>query len=339
MNKSSFSIVIPACNGERFLQCTIDSSLGQTRKADEIIVVDDASSDDTAEIAKSYGEKIKYYFNDRATGFVDSWNRAISKATGDYITILHQDDLLHPEYIERAEKALLQFPNIGHFFTACHYIDASGLIIKEPPCPHSLTPVLYSGRDYAHHYLMGVISNNHIHRCPGVTTSRKLLLNKCTYRKEAGLIADDDFFYRVGLYTDVVGISSPFASFRSHPESFSAQVDLTETLAEDYLYQAKQVKSGESMLCDDDKIIVYSLAVKYLNEFLFYKLLNNETKCISKVQTIANELDNLLPGFKKTYLPLWAKPIWSMTKRNNMLGTYLYVRFLDLIKKTKAILI
>jgi len=189
LGNPKFSIVIPAYNGEKFLKQAIESALSQTRLADEVIVVDDASSDGTAEIAKSYNEKIKYYFNDKSTGFVDAWNRAISKATSDYVTILHQDDLLHPEYIERIEQALLQYSNIGHFFTACNYIDDSGLIIKEPPGPHSLVPVLYSGRDYSHHYLMGVVSNNHIHRCPGVTTSRALLLNKCSYRKEAGLIA------------------------------------------------------------------------------------------------------------------------------------------------------
>lgn len=199
MGNPKFSIVIPAYNGEKFLKQAIESALSQTRLADEVIVVDDASSDGTAEIAKSYNEKIKYYFNDKSTGFVDAWNRAISKATSDYVTILHQDDLLHPEYIERIEQALLQYSNIGHFFTACNYIDDSGLIIKEPPGPHSLVPVLYSGRDYSHHYLMGVVSNNHIHRCPGVTTSRALLLNKCSYRKEAGLIADDDFFTELGV--------------------------------------------------------------------------------------------------------------------------------------------
>jgi len=115
LGNPKFSIVIPAYNGEKFLKQAIESALSQTRLADEVIVVDDASSDGTAEIAKSYNEKIKYYFNDKSTGFVDAWNRAISKATSDYVTILHQDDLLHPEYIERIEQALLQYSNIGHF--------------------------------------------------------------------------------------------------------------------------------------------------------------------------------------------------------------------------------
>jgi glycosyltransferase involved in cell wall biosynthesis len=48
-----FSVVIPAHNGELYLRLTIESALNQTRKADEIIVVDDASTDKTAEIAQS----------------------------------------------------------------------------------------------------------------------------------------------------------------------------------------------------------------------------------------------------------------------------------------------
>ncbi|PKN38349.1 MAG: hypothetical protein CVU62_05715 [Deltaproteobacteria bacterium HGW-Deltaproteobacteria-2] len=336
LNKSTFSIVIPAYNGERFLHCAIASALAQTRKADELIIVDDDSTDGTAEIAKSYGEKIKYYFNDKATGFVDAWNRAISKATGDYITIIHQDDLLHPEYIERVEKALLQFPNIGHFFTACNYIDDSGLIIKEPPRPHSLVPVLYSGRDYAHHYLMGVVSNNHIHRCPGVTTSRELLLNKCTYRKEAGLLADDDFFYRVGSFTEVAGVSFPLASFRLHAESETAKTNLTEKLATDYIFQTLQSKGSECIFDESDKKLIYGAAVKYINEFLFYRLLNNDHRGILKAIENANELENIVQGNMKQNLPLWAKLMWLLAEKSNLGISHGYVFCLDTIKKMRS---
>jgi len=338
MNIFTFSIVIPVYNGERFLRAAITSAIQQTRPADEIIVVDDASKDGSADIANSteFKRRIKYYFNDTPTGFVDAWNRAVSKATGDFVTILHQDDLLHPEYLARIEQAVRKFTKVKHFYSACNYIDGSGLVIKEPPLPHALEPTLYSGADYAHNYLMGVISNNHIHRCPGVTTSRDLLVNICKYRKEAGLIADDDLFYRIGLYTDVVGISYPLASFRLHPESETAKADLTERLAMDYIYQAQQTKGDECIFPETDKQLIYRMSVKYINEFLFYRLLNNDKKAISKALKYATEIEDIIPGIMKLSLPAWAKIMWCFS-RNGYLKTALgYVVLLDFIKKFKA---
>lgn len=338
MTSPKISIAIPAYNGEKYLRHTIESALHQTRCADEIILIDDDSTDRTADIAKSYGDKINYY-NDKATGFADAWNRAINKASGDFITILHQDDLLHPEYLEHIEQAIEKFPTVKHFYSACNYIDTSGLVIKDLPLPHSFEPVLYSGTDYAHNYLMGVMSNNHIHRCPGVTTSKSLLLNECSYRKEAGHIADDDFFYRVGHYTDVVGIALPLASFRVHDESETAKADLSERLAADYIFQTLQTKKDKSIFSDADKFIIYITAIKYINEFLFYRLLNKDGEGISNALKKADDFEDIMPGFMKQNLPIWAKVMWSLTENGNLNTSRGYVASLDSIKKLRNIFI
>ncbi|MGA2781906.1 MAG: glycosyltransferase family A protein [Smithella sp.] len=339
MTSPKISIAIPAYNGEKYLEQALESALRQTRPADEILVIDDASTDATAGIAMSYGNKIKYHFNDKASGFVDAWNRAIINASGDFVTILHHDDLLHSEYLERIELAIKQFSLAKHFYAACNYINASGFVVKNPPLPHSLEPVLYSGRDYAHNYLKGVMSNNHIHRCPGVTTSKFLLMNECTYRKEAGHIADDDFFYRVGRYTDVVGISYPLASFRSHADSETAKADLTERLAACYVFQTLQTKSNECIFCDADKQLIFSAAVKYINEFLFYKLLNNDSEGISKALKNADELADIMPGIMKLKLPVWARIMWLLTEKSSLETSHGYVVCLNLMKRLQDILV
>ena len=56
------SVVIPAFNAGNFIRRTIDSVLGQSFESYEIIVVDDESTDNTAEIVKSYGEKVRYIY-------------------------------------------------------------------------------------------------------------------------------------------------------------------------------------------------------------------------------------------------------------------------------------
>jgi glycosyltransferase involved in cell wall biosynthesis len=334
-----FSIVIPAHNGEKYLAVAIGSALSQTRKADEIIVLDDDSRDSTAVIAQSaqWGGKIKYYYNELSTGFVDSWNRAIGKASGDFVVILHQDDLLHSEYIEHIERATLRYPSARHFYAACNYIDGNGKVIWTPPKPYSASPILYSGKEYAHNYLAGVVTNNHIHRCPGVATARSLLLNECSYRKEAGQIADDDFFLRVGAFTDVVGISQPRASFRHHQESETGRLgSLTLRLARDYMFQAEYYKDISPLLNQEDIGQIYRQAVRFINLLLFQSLLDRKTDWKHEAYQFREKLDILLPGFIEKSLPMWGQVMWKMTSpQGSDLIAQKYVRLLALAIKSR----
>jgi glycosyltransferase involved in cell wall biosynthesis len=307
-----FSILIPAHDGEKYLRFAIESVLGQTRKADEIIIADDASTDTTAEISKSYGSKIKYNFNQKATGFVDAWNRGIELASGDFVTILHQDDLLHQDYLNHVEKVTGLYPNVRHIYTGCHYINSQGVTLKNTPRPHSCEPILYTGKQYAQNYFNGLINYNHIHRCPGVTTHRGLLRNDCTYRREAGLIADDDFFLRVGNFTNVVGISQPLASFRVHDNSTTAKLNsLSLQLAKDWIYQTRYYQKKQPLFNESNNH-VNLFAVKYINLLLFQSIIDGKIDLKETALTLRNEIDVLIPYFMKKNLPLWGRLLWKL---------------------------
>lgn len=338
----TFSIVIPAHNGDKYLRLSIESALNQERKADEIIVVDDASTDNTGEVAQSqeYSKFIKYFYNERSTGFVDAWNRAISKASGDLVTILHQDDLLHPQYLKSVEEALIKYPEVKHIYSACNYIDEQGDILRTPPQPYSIEPVLYMGKEYAHNYLMGVLSNQHIHRCPGVTTGRELLLNKCSYREDAGHIADDDFFLRVGAFTNIVGMSYPLASYREHANSETGRLKLlTLELAKDYVFQSNYYKHHNVLLSSEDIIKINRMSVKFTNLLLFQALLNENREWLTKAFNLRIEIEGLVSGFMNKNLPVWAKLMWFITNQNKL--SYLavsYVRLLNNIRKLRDVI-
>jgi glycosyltransferase involved in cell wall biosynthesis len=320
-----FSIVIPAHNGGRYLHQTIASAINQKRKADEVLVVDDASSDNTAEIAQSseWKGQVLYFHNDKATGFVDAWNRAINKATGDFVSILHQDDLLHPDYLYHVEKSLKIYPDVQHIYTTCNYIDEQGNIINTPPRPHSTEPVYYSGKEYANNYLDGLIYNTHIHRCPGVTTGRKLLLDKCTFRSKAGHIADDDFFLRVGAFTVVLGISQPLASFRIHSASTTGKTEqLALQLAKCYIFQSNYYKNNSSLL-GDRVIYLYKYAVKYINLLFFQALVFERQDWVDEALKLHLDFNRILPSFFKGNLPYWAKPLWTKDYRTARIGIVL----------------
>lgn len=273
----TFSIVIPTYNGADFVAQAIESALNQTRPADEIIVSDDGSTDDTMNIVKEYGDKIKVFRNPNGpSGFVQGWNNAISHATMDFISILHQDDLLAPTFLEEAEKALTQYPKVKHLFVPCNYIDETGMVISTPSfCDNTVK--YYSGKQYVKAYY--TLGNPHIHRCPGVITYRDIF-KVCTYRPKAGHIADDDFFYRVGQFTDIIGLMKPLASYRMHSKSETGHIgdiELSKRLLHGYDFQVKYFK--ENTLFDgEDRYYFRYWKLKYFQHVLGYFCKLNKLK-------------------------------------------------------------
>lgn len=109
----SFSVIIPAYNSETTLARAIDSVLVQSYPAQEIIVVDDGSTDGTSEVAARYASKIRYIRQDNA-GVSSARNRGAQAASGDWLAFLDADDWyypdrlrLHAEWIQ--EDAALDF--------------------------------------------------------------------------------------------------------------------------------------------------------------------------------------------------------------------------------------
>ena len=270
-----FSIVIPTYNGAQYVEQAIHAALCQTRPADEVIISDDNSKDDTLKICGKYADQIKIYHNENGpSGFVNGWNIAIAHATGDYIAILHQDDLLSPTFLEEIEKAAQSHPDVKHFFAPCNYIDQNGNIIRKPSGYCNGATVRYSGQEYANAYER---IKNHIHRCPGVVT-HKSIFEHCKYRSEAGHIADDDFFLRVGNYTDVVGILKPLASYREHSGSETGHLDLlvlNTRLLKDYHFQLEHA-SANPMLSQEIIETFRRWEAEYIHRLIVYGIKANK---------------------------------------------------------------
>ncbi|MEI0525695.1 glycosyltransferase [Brachyspira murdochii] len=99
------SIIIPVYNGENYIKDTINSALNQTYRNIEVIVVDDGSKDDTANIVKSFRDKITYIYKNNG-GVASALNYAIKEAKGDYISWLSHDDIYYPNKIEEEVNEL-----------------------------------------------------------------------------------------------------------------------------------------------------------------------------------------------------------------------------------------
>lgn len=122
------SIIIPAYNGEKYIYGAIRSALEQTHKNTEVIVVDNVSTDETANICKIFGEKIKYFKNEKNGGIGYNRDRGVKLSTGDYIAFCSQDDVLSSMFVEE----MLKHAEPGKILY-CSYliIDAAGNVTKQ----------------------------------------------------------------------------------------------------------------------------------------------------------------------------------------------------------------
>lgn len=107
--KPRVSVIIPAYNAAPYLARAIESVLAQTERALEVIVVDDASSDDTLAVARSFTDpRVRVLQNPGNRGPSYSRNRAIEAAQGTWIALLDADDWYVPERLERLLEAAEQ---------------------------------------------------------------------------------------------------------------------------------------------------------------------------------------------------------------------------------------
>jgi glycosyltransferase involved in cell wall biosynthesis len=138
----TISVVIPSYNTGALLRETLDSVLTQSRPAHEIIVVDDGSTDDTAEIVRGYGDAVRYIWQ-RNQGQASARNTGIEAATGNWIALLDSDDLFLPDRLRRAAESIEANPKLVVVYSAFAFLYPDGKRSFFPAFPASeLWPAL-----------------------------------------------------------------------------------------------------------------------------------------------------------------------------------------------------
>src|SRR5690606_252195 len=123
------SVIIPCYNQAHYLSCAINSVLNQTYPFVEILVIDDGSNDDCAEITAHFPEA--RYIYQKNQGLSAARNTGISNCTGDYLAFLDADDFLLPEGLEINAKYLLHFSEVA--FVSGSYLNQFGTdTIRDP---------------------------------------------------------------------------------------------------------------------------------------------------------------------------------------------------------------
>ncbi len=124
------SLCIPTYNSARFLGEAIESALGQTFDDFELVVCDNASTDETGSLCDRYSDsRFKYHRFQDLVGQGGNWNRCLSLATGEFVALLHADDAYLPDFLHERMRQFVASPETGLAFGAVELIDEGGLPI------------------------------------------------------------------------------------------------------------------------------------------------------------------------------------------------------------------
>lgn len=197
LSEEKISVVIPCYNYGDFLAEAIESVLYQTYPPDEIIVMDDASTDNSVEIASFYKPRVQVVKNPQNLGIVENFKKALNLVKGDYICLLGADNRFRSDYLEKCKVILDSDPEIGVAYTNITLfgdragINAAG---KKDSQEHPLFPGFYIRR-YPENPGYDIDVDNYIH---GSSMYRKTAYDAVGgYRGNTGLRTEDhDLFSR-----------------------------------------------------------------------------------------------------------------------------------------------
>lgn len=161
------SIITPAYNASRYLSDTIRSVIDQTYRDWEMIIINDCSTDDTADIARSFireDERIRLIETSENKGAAVARNLGIEIARGDFIAFIDSDDLWHNEKLA-TQLAVMKRNDVLFSFTSYQVIAKDGRAIKVVKAPREVSytdllkgcdigcsTVIYNAKEIGRHY-------------------------------------------------------------------------------------------------------------------------------------------------------------------------------------------
>jgi glycosyltransferase involved in cell wall biosynthesis len=220
------TVVTPNFNYARYLPLRLDSILAQTYQDFELIVLDDASTDNSREVIESYAKdpRVRTIFNAENSGSAfKQWNLGLRHARGRYIWFAEADDYAEPSLLETLVDRLDRYPKVGIAFCQSWAVDENSKVlyncISHPdyysiPMSHWNADYVNSGRDECTKYLYW---HNTIPNASAALLRRKTLDRARGVPDDFLLNGDWMTYVKMLSISDIAFVSSPLNYFRNHP--------------------------------------------------------------------------------------------------------------------------
>lgn len=207
------SVVMPVHDGGLYLEPAVESILGQTFTDFEFVIIDDGSTDSTAEVLRRHqaaDPRIRVHPQARA-GLVASLNRGCRESRAPYIARMDADDIAFPERLARQVEFLDRHPGVAVVGSAVVRIDASGRPIKRNVCPTSHREIVEALREYT------------CFTHPSVMLRAEALAAAGGYRPAYGPAEDYDLWLRLSERYELANLPDPLLYYRVYPDQLSVR--------------------------------------------------------------------------------------------------------------------
>lgn len=210
------SVVIPVYNGEQFLRQALQSLADQSVQDFEVLVIDDDSEDRSMEIAASFEEKLTLRVMTGAGcgSWAASTNLGFEAAEGEYLCMLHQDDLWLPERCSSLKKAAKEYPEASLILHPSQFIDSNGDTLGVWRCPFGKKRRLLSSAQVLKHLCV----QNFI-SVPAPIWKRSVQHLLPPLDPDLWFTADWRHWLSLSQFPNWLSLPTPLTSFRIHPDS------------------------------------------------------------------------------------------------------------------------
>lgn len=242
---TSLSVIVPNYNHARFLPSALRALLSQDRQPDEIIVIDDASTDDSIAIIQSLvagHSHARLVRNERNQGVIAALNAGLGMARGDLIYFGAADDMVLPGLFSRSGSILEQFPAAAFSSARSTLIDAEGRMLGLMP---GAVPLHRAG------YMSPLLVERMLQRDDSwihgntVIFRRRLLLEAGGFRPEPRSFTDGFIARALALKYGACFIPEPLGAWRRMEGGFSWNVAADLSKAEEVANNTVRLMGGE----------------------------------------------------------------------------------------------
>ncbi|MBD2079350.1 glycosyltransferase family 2 protein [Leptolyngbya sp. FACHB-17] len=222
VSKTKVTVAIPTYNRSDLLKVSLESVLNQDYPDFQVLILDNASTDNTEAIVRSFDDpRIIYVRHSTNIGLLNNWNKAIELSNSSYLTILSDDDVLLPGFIDEFAKAFDEHPCVGLVAAPAKFIDQ-----------HS-APLQVIDRERSDEFPIGILSGiEYLHQ---IVSGRKWILRTSAVMfridalsvigsidaPHAVEICDLNLFLRIAAQFDFFFLSNELAQVRFHSEQCS----------------------------------------------------------------------------------------------------------------------
>ena len=199
------TVLIPVRNRERYVGAAIESALAQTLRDLEVLVVDDASSDGTRDVVRSFADpRVRLVENETHLGIPGTRNRGVDLARGEYLAFLDSDDQALPERLERQVRFLEGHPDYGAVGSWIEWMDEEGR-----PLGRVKRKATDSDRIRAERLFRSCLENS-------AATARTELLRKLRHRERFTFGSDYDVWARMAADHAMATLPEVLVRRRTH---------------------------------------------------------------------------------------------------------------------------